>query len=93
MNAANANRAASIRARLLNIAKTQGVDCNQMLVRFALERILYLMTQRHADRFLLLMQVTTTVTMLVLLPRAARARIVSPHFGHVAADRPGLRSR
>jgi len=48
------NRAASIRARLLNVAKAQGVDFNQVLVRFALERILYRLTQSpHADRFLL----------------------------------------
>ena len=54
MNLANPNVAASIRARLLNIAKVQGVDFNQMLVRFALERILYRMTQsQHADRFVL----------------------------------------
>lgn len=46
--------AASIRARLLNVAKAQGVDFNQVLVRFALERILYrLMQSPHADRFLL----------------------------------------
>jgi hypothetical protein len=31
--------AASVRTRLLNITKAQGVDFNQMLVRFALERI------------------------------------------------------
>jgi predicted nucleotidyltransferase component of viral defense system len=49
-----ANVAASVRARLLNVAKAQGVDFNQVLVRFALERILYRMTQSpHADRFLL----------------------------------------
>jgi predicted nucleotidyltransferase component of viral defense system len=48
------NVAASVRARLLNVAKAQGVDFNQVLVRFALERILYRMTQsQHADRFLL----------------------------------------
>jgi predicted nucleotidyltransferase component of viral defense system len=46
--------AASVRARLLNIAKAQGVDFNQMLVRYALERILYRLSQSaHADRFLL----------------------------------------
>jgi predicted nucleotidyltransferase component of viral defense system len=46
--------AASIRARLLNVAKAQGVDFNQVLVRFALERILYRMSKsQHADRFLL----------------------------------------
>lgn len=46
--------AASVRARLLNVAKTQGVDFNQVLVRFALERILYRLSQSaHADRFLL----------------------------------------
>jgi len=54
MNPANPNVAASVRARLLNIAKAQGVDFNQVLVRFALERILYRLTQsQHADRFLL----------------------------------------
>ena len=35
------NIPASVRARLLNVAKAQGVDFNQVLVRFALERILY----------------------------------------------------
>lgn len=48
------NLAASVRARLLNVAKAQGVDFNQVLVRFALERILYRLSQsEHADRFLL----------------------------------------
>ena len=48
------NVAASVRARLLNVAKAQGVDFNQVLVRFALERILYRLSQSgHADRFLL----------------------------------------
>jgi predicted nucleotidyltransferase component of viral defense system len=46
--------AASVRARLLNVAKAQGVDFNQVLVRFALERILYRLSQsEHADHFLL----------------------------------------
>ena len=46
--------AASVRARLLNVAKAQDVDFNQVLVRFALERILYRLTRsQHADRFLL----------------------------------------
>lgn len=46
--------AASVRARLLNVAKAQNVDFNQVLVRFALERILYRLTRsQHADRFLL----------------------------------------
>lgn len=54
MNPAHADVAASVRARLLNVAKAQGVDFNQVLVRFALERILYRMAQsRHADRFVL----------------------------------------
>ncbi len=48
------NIAASVRARLLSVAKAQGVDFNQVLVRFALERILYRLSQsEHADRFLL----------------------------------------
>lgn len=46
--------AASVRARLLNLAKAQSVDFNQVLVRFALERMLYRLGQSaHADRFLL----------------------------------------
>lgn len=50
----NKDIAASVRARLLNFAKAQGVDFNQVLVRFALERILYRLSQsKHADRFLL----------------------------------------
>jgi hypothetical protein len=49
-----ANVAASVPARLLNVAKAQGVDFNQVLVRFALERILYRLAQsQHAERFLL----------------------------------------
>ena len=48
------NLAASVRARLLDVAKAQGSDFQQVLVRFALERILYRLTQSlHADRFLL----------------------------------------
>lgn len=46
--------AASVRARLLNIAKAQRVDFTQVLVRFALERMLYRISESaHADRFLL----------------------------------------
>lgn len=48
------NRAASVRARLLNLARDQGVDFQQVLVRFALERFLYRLSRSaHADRFLL----------------------------------------
>ena len=35
----NKSQAVSVRARLLNVAKAQGVDFNQVLIRFALERI------------------------------------------------------
>jgi predicted nucleotidyltransferase component of viral defense system len=50
----NKDLAASVRARLLNVAKAQGADFNQVLVRFALERILYRLSQsKHADHFLL----------------------------------------
>lgn len=49
-----ANLAASVRARLLNIAKRDGTDFNQVLVRFAIERFLYRLSQsRHAENFLL----------------------------------------
>lgn len=45
---------ASVRARLLNVAKAQGADFNQVLVRFALERILYRLSRsQHAGNFLL----------------------------------------
>jgi len=45
---------ASVRARLLTIAKAEQSDFNQILVRYALERILYRLSQsQHADRFLL----------------------------------------
>lgn len=48
------NLSASVRARLLNIAKAQSAEFNQVLVRFALERILYRLSQSaHADQFLL----------------------------------------
>ncbi|MBN8476990.1 nucleotidyl transferase AbiEii/AbiGii toxin family protein [Sulfuritalea sp.] len=48
------NLAASVRARLLNIAKSEGSNFNQVLVRYALERFLYRLSQSpHADRFLL----------------------------------------
>jgi hypothetical protein len=50
----SANLAASVRARLLNLAKAQGADFNQVLVRFALERMLYRLGQsHHAERFVL----------------------------------------
>lgn len=46
--------AASLRARLLAIAKAEGSDFNLVLVRFALERLLYRLSQsNHADHFLL----------------------------------------
>ena len=46
--------AASVRDRLLNVAKAQNSDFNQLLVRFALERILYRLSRsEHAEDFLL----------------------------------------
>lgn len=46
--------AASVRARLLNKAKIEQSDFNGVLVRYALERLLYRLSQSaHADRFLL----------------------------------------
>lgn len=48
------DKAASIRARLLQLAKAERSDFDQVLVRFALERILYRLGQSpYADRFLL----------------------------------------
>lgn len=46
--------AASVRARLLKFAKAEGADFNQVLIRFALERFLYRLSQsEHGERFLL----------------------------------------
>jgi predicted nucleotidyltransferase component of viral defense system len=45
---------ASVRARLLTIAKADGQDFNFVLTRYALERLLYRLGQsRYAERFLL----------------------------------------
>lgn len=48
------NLGASIRARLLNKSKAEGVDFNQILVRFALERILYRISQSAHSEFYVL---------------------------------------
>ncbi len=46
--------AASVRARLLNLAKAEQSDFNGVLVRYALERLLYRLSQSaHANSFLL----------------------------------------
>lgn len=46
--------AASVRARLQNVAKAQGVDFQRVLTRYALERLLYrLSVSAHKDHFLL----------------------------------------
>ncbi len=46
--------AASVRARLLNVAKAERTDFNSVLVRYALERFLYRLGQSaHADHFVL----------------------------------------
>lgn len=48
------DRGASIRARLLNQAKSRGQEFNLILTRYALERLLYrLGASRHAECFLL----------------------------------------
>jgi predicted nucleotidyltransferase component of viral defense system len=48
------NIAASIRQRLLNFSKASNVDYNQLLVRYAIERLLYpLSCSPHRDNFVL----------------------------------------
>lgn len=50
----NANLAASVSARLLNLVTAEGSDFNQVLVRYALERMLYRLRQSvYAGNFLL----------------------------------------
>ena len=49
-----ANVAASIRQRLLNLARERGEDFQQMLINYALERLLYRLAQsEHRERFVL----------------------------------------
>jgi hypothetical protein len=48
------NLGASIRARLLNIARERGQPFDVVLTMFALERLLYRLAEsKHADRFVL----------------------------------------
>lgn len=48
------NVGASVRARLLQVAKQSGQNYDLILNRYAIERLLYRLTQsRHADRFVL----------------------------------------
>lgn len=48
------NLAASVQARLLNLAKAEQREYGQVLTKFALERLLYRLGQSsHADNFLL----------------------------------------
>ena len=48
------NIGASVRAQLLNIAKDRGQTFNFVLNRYAIERLLYRLSQsQHADRFVL----------------------------------------
>lgn len=50
----NKNLAASVRARLLNVAKAQCANFNQVLVRFAMARIFHrLSISAHADQSIL----------------------------------------
>lgn len=50
----NKDLAASVRARLLNLAKAEQSDFNGVLIRYALERLLYRLSQSaHANSFLL----------------------------------------
>jgi predicted nucleotidyltransferase component of viral defense system len=54
MTAPLANHAASVRQRLLNLAKERDEDFEQILVRYALERLLYrLSLSSHRERFVL----------------------------------------
>ena len=48
------NIGASVRARLLTLSKANGQSFDLVLTRFALERLLFRLSQsRHADRFVL----------------------------------------
>lgn len=50
----HSNVAASVRQRLLNLAHERGEDFQQLLIRYALERLLFRLSQSpHASRFVL----------------------------------------
>ena len=50
----NENLAASVRQRLLNLSRAQQVDFNLLLTHYAVERLLYRLSQSDAqERFLL----------------------------------------
>lgn len=54
MNRPLRNLAASVRQRLMNLARTQGIPFQTLLTRYALERLLYRISQSEAsERFLL----------------------------------------
>jgi predicted nucleotidyltransferase component of viral defense system len=54
MSATPGNVAASVRQRLSNLAKDRGEDFEQVLVRYALERLLYRLSKsKHVDSFVL----------------------------------------
>lgn len=54
MTAASTNLAASVRQRLLNLATERGEEFEQILVRYALERLLYRLSKSaHAEQFVL----------------------------------------
>lgn len=51
---AGRNIAASVRARLLNLAQKQGTQFNLILVRYGVERLLYRLSRsEHSSRFIL----------------------------------------
>ena len=51
---ATRNRGASVRARLLNLARETGRPHDLLLTRYALERLLYRLSRsRHGERFVL----------------------------------------
>lgn len=69
MTSQPANLAASIHQRLLNLSKTQGVDFNLLLARFAIERFLYrLASSPFSEQFIL----KGAMLLQVWLPEAGR---------------------
>lgn len=54
MTRGESNLSQSVRQRLLNLSRETGQDYNRLLVRYALERLLYRLSRSdHADRFIL----------------------------------------
>ena len=79
----------SVRARLLRISKEKGQNFDLVLTHYAIERLLYRLTQsRHADRFVVFSAFTSSGSSCRCFQDAcAIVRAGAQHFGHALQNR------